>query len=239
MKKVTLNQKRIPKKEAIELALRDGILHSDYSDFLTERFENGDSIVNEVYELPESRILYITEVNQKRGGQGDIFPKEYFDKFVLNLMRIKNDKLNGRNSNITHWLFYSKNKSELINKIDDLKNELIEILKADIEFLNGSTKSLDYLSEKVKDYGNEKAMNEIYDNIVVYLGEVILKNSKGAEKWEINKIFNIPIISTKNDSIYFMPINIAWEELTNFEKIDFRKAYGKEARKIGEKLSYM
>lgn len=239
MKKVTLNDKKIPKKEAIALASSDGILNSEYTDFLTEKFENGTCILNEVYDLPGKRILFITEVNQKRGGNGNLFTKEYFDKFVSNLKRMKDDTDKGRNSNINHWYFYSKNKQEFINKIENLKKELVIILEADSEFLNSSTKSLDYLSEKVSEYGNEKAMNEIYDNIIAYVGEVVLKNSKEAQKWEINKPLNIPVISTKNDSVYFMPITIAWEELTNFERIDFRKAYGKEARKIGERLSYL
>jgi|GEM_PF-3621266 len=236
MKKPTIQ--KLSKKDAFELANSEGILNEEYTDFLTEKFDSGNFILNQVFSISDNRILYIVEVNQKGGGQGTIYEKQYFDNFVLKLKRMKDDKENGRNSNIQHWLFYSVSKNSVINKIEELRNELSIKLKIDINQLDYSAKSLDLLSKLVFDFGNEKSMIEIYDNLVIYIGQVIIANSKKEIKWDLESNFNFPIITTEFKNIHFNPINIVWEELTNYGQIDFRKAYGKETRRIGTELNY-
>ena len=236
MKKPTIQ--KLSKKDAFELANSEGILNEELTDFLTEKFDSGNFILNQVFSISDNRILYILEVNQKRGGQGTIYEKQYFDNFVLKLKRMKDDKENGRNSNIQHWSFYSVWKNSIINKVDELHNQLAKTLEVDLNQLDYSTKSLDLLSKLVFDFGNEKAMIEIYDNLVVYIGQVIIVNSKREINWNLESNFNFPIITTEFKDINFNPINIVWEELTNYDQIDFRKAYGRETRRIGTALSY-
>jgi hypothetical protein len=74
--------------------------------------------------------------------------------------------------------------------------------------------------------------------LVVYIGQVIIVNSKRKINWNIESNFNFPIITTEFKDINFNPINIVWEELTNYDQIDFRKAYGRETRRIATALSY-
>ncbi|MBF4515963.1 hypothetical protein IRZ71_06400 [Flavobacterium sp. ANB] len=215
----------------------EGILNEEYTNFLTEEFDNGNFILNQVFLISRNRILYIQEANQKKGGQGLIFEKEYFDNFVFKLKRMKEDKENGRNSNFQHWSFYSKNKNSIINKVDQLQKDLARILETDINQLNYSTKSLDLLSKLVFDFGNVKAMTEIYDNLVAYIGQVIKMNSKKEINWNLETNFDFPIIVTDFKGVNYNPINIVWEELTNYDQIDFRKAYSKEMRRIGKLLN--
>ena len=232
------NIQKLSKKEAFELANSEGLLHYEYTEFLTEKFDSGDFILNQVFTINNDKILYISEVNQKRGGKGTIFEKHYFDNFILKLKRMQADIENGRNSNIQHWFFYSKWKNAIINKVEELHNELAKKLEIELSQLDFSTKSLDLLSKLVFDFGNEKSMMEIYDNLVVYIGEVIKKNSKKEINWDLESNFNFPVITTEFKNINFNPINIVWGELTNYENIDFRKAYSKEMRRIGTELSY-
>ena len=236
MKKPTIQ--KLSKKEAFELANSEGLLNDEYTDFLTEKFENGNFILNQVFLISNNKILYIQEVNQKRGGKGVIFEKQYFDNFIFKLKRMKDDIENGRNSNIQHWHFYSLNKNSIIDKVDELLKELAKKLEIDIKQLDYSTRSLDLLSKLVFEFGNVKAMTEIYDNLVIYIGQIIKINSKKETNWNLESSFNFPIITTEFKNINFNPINIVWEELTNYERIDFRKAYGKEMRRIGTELSY-
>ncbi len=236
MKKPTIQ--KLSKKDAFELSNSEGILNEEYTDFLTEKFDSGNFILNQVFSISDNRILYIVEVNQKGRGQGTIYEKQYFDNFILKLKRMKDDKENGRNSNIQHWLFYSLWKNSIINKVDELCNQLAEKLEVNLNQLDYSTKSLDLLSKLVFDFGNEKAMNEIYDNLVAYIGQVIIVNSKKESNWNLESNFNFPIITTEFKELNFNPINIVWEELTNYDQIDFRKAYGKETRRIGRTMNY-
>jgi len=235
-KRITINEKPLSRKDTIKLAQSEGILNERYSDILTEKYDGKIITLRQAYTLPGERVLYIRDVDGKYDGKGDIFTKEYFEKFVNHLERMQQDIENGRNSNIAHWHFYSSNKSNLIEKIPSLLTELYDRLECDGKMLDLTTASLDDLSEKINKFERQVVLTTLYDNLVAYIGEVIKKNSKNASIWILDKNFEYPSISTSYKGISFNPINVVWEELTSMDDANFRKAYGKELRQVGNRL---
>ena len=233
----TINDKPISRKETQTLAIKDGVFHQEYSDILTEKHDGKIITLRHVYSLPENRILYIRDVDGKYDGKGNIYQKVEFEKFVKHIERMKEDVQNGRNSNISHWNFYSANKSKIAEKIPELLKDLSSILKTDTKTLNLTTNSLDALSSKIRDIDRKVVLTTLYDNLVAYIGEVIIKNSNNAIGWGKDQNFDFPIIKTVYKNVSFNPINVIWEELIKMNDADFRKAYGKEVRQVGSKLS--
>lgn len=236
-KRVTINEKPLSRKETLILANGIGKLHNTYSEILTEEI-NGEIItLRQVYELPNDEYLYISDVNGKYGGKGDIFTKIYFDKFIQKIKRMDEDIKNGRTNNIAHWHFYSKNKLNLIERIPELILSLSEFIEVDNSLLNYSTTSLDIISTHLKENNLDNIFEEYYDNLVAYIGETIRKNSKFTTNWTSEPFFSFPVISTIEENVFYNPINIIWEELTMSEDINLRKGYGKELRRIGSLIS--
>lgn len=235
--RTTINERPLSRKETIKLAQSEGILNERYSNILTEKYDGKIVTLRHAYSLPEDKVLYIRDVDGKYDGKGDIFTKEYFEKFVGHIERMREDVENGRDSNIAHWYFYSSNKSNLIEKIPRLIIELAGSLNCEAKVLNLTTASLDELSGRIGNFERQVVLRTLYDNLVAYLGEVIKKNSKHAVNWAIDQYFDFPVISTTNKNISFNPINIVWEELTSMRDADFRKAYGKEIRQVGNLIS--
>ncbi len=231
-KKERLNDKTLSRKETIKLAQTKGIFHQQYSEMLTDRLDGKIVTRYNVYSLPEDRILYVRDADGKHGGKGDIYTKEYFDDFVNYIERTKEDIGNGIGNNISHWNFYSINKSKLIEKIPDLLMELFYILDDKEQKLDFSTKSLDILSDKIRAFDKQTVLITMYDNLVVYIGEVIKRNSKNATDWKMDNDFQFPFISTNYDNVNLNPINIVWGEITSMDEIDFRKGYGNELRHV-------
>lgn len=236
-KRKSINEKPLPRNETIKLAEEKGKLHEEYSDILTEKHDGKIITVRHVYELPENRYLYIRDVNGKYDGKGDIFTKDYFEKFVQYIKRTHDDSKNGRTNNIAHWQFYSIHKENLINRVPDLLSEFPSLLMIENKKLDFSVKSLDNVSSHIKVLDIDQVFEKLYDNLVVYCGEVIKSNSSDFLNWSLEPHFNFPIITTVTQDIFYNPINIVWEELTqNIDGPDFRKAYGKEKRAVGERI---
>ena len=85
---------------------------------------------------------------------------------------------------------------------------------------------------KCEDYGLDKIFVGLYDNIVVYLGEVIKRGVNG--HWEINKTHSggaYPFISVGLKSVQYMPINAFKLAISSLDKIDFRKEVANEVRR--------
>jgi hypothetical protein len=236
-KKITINDKPISRNDTRKLAENEGVFHKEYSDILTEKHNGKVVTLRHVYSLPGDRILYIRDVEGKYDGKGNIYSKQYFERFVRHLERMQDDIQNGRNSNISHWYFYSLNKSKLIDKIPELLKTLYHSLNADSNSLNLTTESLNVLSSKIRELERKVVLTALYDNLVAYIGEVIIKNSKNAIGWSKEQNFGFPIVATNYKNVSFNPINVVWEELTSMDDADFRKAYGKHIRQVGSQLS--
>jgi len=236
--RVTLNEKPLSRKETLKLAAEEGILHERYSEILTDRFNGKIVTLRRAYTLPGDRILYIRDVEGKYDGKGDIFTAAYFEKFVNHLERMKADIAHGRTSNIAHWHFYSVHQTQLIARIPRLLKELVEGLDMKPEALDLTPASLDLLSTKIRETDMNRVLTTLYDHLVAYTGEVMRKHAKGAMDWALEPDFHFPVIATRYPNVSFNPVNLVWEELTSMQEVNFRKAYGKELRQVGSRLSF-
>ena len=139
----TLNQKRLTKKEVQHLIDTEGKFHQEYTDIFEEKYVTGFVKRDKVYELPGDRFLFVFDENDSSiPGKGDIYPKNYFLRFIKWTQRIRDDYQNKRGSSVDHWRFYSKHHLNVITQVDDLILELSEILRIDRKALDKSYKAL-------------------------------------------------------------------------------------------------
>jgi hypothetical protein len=236
----SLNEKRLTKKQVQDLIKSEGQLHDEYTKVFRETYVTGYIKQDLVYELPNDRFLFVFDpTDTSLGGKGDIYSKDYFVRFVKWNKRVKDDYANNRGSSVDHWRFYSKNQSKLIDKIDKLILELASKLQIDFKLLDKSYKSLDIVSQQTEQSNLDNVMNELYDNLVAYVGEVVKENVKG--HWKINEDFaggKYPYIDIGLKNIQYMPINIVWDNLKGLDKVDLRKSAGDEARQVGSKANF-
>jgi hypothetical protein len=231
-KKKSLNSKRLTKKQVQELITSEGKLHQEFTDFFEETYSTGHKNQPQVYELSNDRFLFVFD---PKGivipGRGDIYSKEYFRRWIRWMQKVREDYTNGRGSSVEHWVYYSKHKAQLVNKISALVDELVEYLDISHDQLDFSYKSLDVLSSKSEDCELEKVQAELYDNLVAYVGEVIRRRVKG--HWVIREDYpgcEYPIISVSEGVL--MPINVVWQELGGLEPMNLRKEAANEVRRF-------
>jgi len=74
------------------------------------------------------------------------------------------------------------------------------------------------------------AWDKLYDALVFYVGEIIIKRIDG--KWEVETRAgdNYPYVTVDNSEIYYMPVNIVWQEIDNIYPCNLRKATADEVR---------
>jgi hypothetical protein len=234
-KQKCLNSKRLTKKQVQELIESEGKLHEEFTDFFEETYSTGHKDQPQVYELLNDRFLFVFD---PKGilipGRGDIYPREYFLRMMRWTRKVREDYAAGRGSSVHHWMYYSKHKIQLINKIHELIDELARCLDISHHQLDFSYKSLDLLSSKAEDYELEKVQAELYDNLVVYVGEVIRRRVKGC--WIIREDYpgcKYPIISM-NEGV-LMPINVVWQEIDGLEPMNLRKEAANEVRRFSRR----
>lgn len=236
----TLNEKRLTKKQVQDLINSDGQLHEEYTKVFEETYATGYVKQDLVYELPNDRFLFVFDPKDSSlGGKGDIYPKDYFVRFVKWNKRVKDDYANNRGSSVGHWRYYSKYQDKLINHIDQLVSELANKLQIEAKQLDKSYKSLDIVSKQTELYVIDNAMSDLYDNLVAYVGEVIRKKLNGV--WKINVNFSgedYPYIDIGLKNIQYMPINIVWDNLHGLQEVDLRKAVGNEVRQVGWQANF-
>jgi hypothetical protein len=234
-KKKSLNSKRLTKKQVQELIKSEGKLHEEFTDFFEETYSTGYKNQPQVYELSNDRFLFVFD---PKGimipGRGDIYSKEYFLRWIRWMQKVREDYTNSRSSSVEHWIYYSKHRAQLVNKISELVDELVRYLDISHDQLDFSYKSLDVLSSKSEDCELEKVQAELYDNLVAYVGEVIRRRVKG--HWVIREDYpgcEYPIISVSEGVL--MPINVVWQELTGLEPMNLRKEAASEVRRFSLK----
>src|SRR5688572_6706681 len=121
----TFNQKRLTKKEVRHLIDTEGKLHDEYTSFFEEKYVTGFVKRDKVYELSGDRFLYVFDENDSMlPGKGDIYPKDYFLRFIKWNQRVRDDYKNNRASSVDHWRFYSKCGAKILDHIDELMLEL-------------------------------------------------------------------------------------------------------------------
>jgi hypothetical protein len=231
-KKKSLDEKRLTKKQVQELIESEGKLHEEFTKLFEESYSNGEKDQPQVYELSNDRFLFVFDPKGlSLPGKGDIYPKERLLRTIRWRQKVRDDYANNRGSSVAHWIYYSKHKVELINKIDELIAELVKCLDVSHDELDFSYKSLDILSSKAEDYGYEKIQAELYDNLVAYVGEVIRRRVKG--HWVVREDYpsrKYPIVSV-NEGV-LMPINVVWQELDGLEPVNLRKEAANEVRRF-------
>lgn len=231
--KRTLNQKRLTRKQVQELIESEGKLHEEFTKFFEVTYSTGSKDQPLVYELPNDRFLFVFDPNGLSiPGKGDIYPKEYFLKFVQRTQKNREDYANNRGNSISHWYYYSKYKIELINHVKELIHDLGEQLQINHQQLDFSYMILDIISEKIEFYGINEIQSNLYDNLVAYIGEILRQRKNG--QWAINNdsmTEKYPYISAGVDGV-MMPINVVWLEITDIEPINLRKETANEIRRF-------
>ncbi len=234
----TLNQKRLTKKEVQEIIKTEGHLHHEYTKFFEETYVTGYVKQDKVYELPGDRFLYVFDETGLH-GKGDIYSKDYFLKWKKRIERIREDYKNNRGSSVSHWFYYSKYKSDILDHQEQLLIELSDRLKIDQNKLDRSYKSLDLISAECSQLDFEFIFRNLYDNLVTYVGEVIKLRVDGI--WAINKTHvggEYPYISIGFEQVQYMPINAIWSSFDGIDPIDFRKQAADEVRLNGSKAYF-
>jgi len=234
-----LNARRLTKQQVQDLIRTEGKLHEEFTAFFEDKnsfWGKGD----EVYELKDNRFLYVFDPKGiSLPGKGDIYPSEYFQKFVQWMKRVRTDNAAGRSSSVDHWRFYSRYKSDLINHLNALGEELADKLGIDRNLLDKSYASLDLVSTACKKHSIDGVFESLYDNLVAYTGEVIRKRVNGV--WAINTTHSggeYPFISIGFDSVQYMTINATWCALNGIDPIDFRKEAANEIRREASRANY-
>ncbi|MCC3583842.1 MAG: hypothetical protein JGK31_06945 [Microcoleus sp. PH2017_30_WIL_O_A] len=231
-KKKSLNVKRLKRNQVQELIESEGRLHEEFTKFFEETYSTGYKNQPQIYELSNDRFLFVFD---PKGflipGTGYIYSKEDFLRMMRWTQKVRDDYANNRGNSVSHWIYFSKNKAQLVNKVDELINELTIYLDILDEELDYSYKSLDIVSSKAESYGFEKLQADLYDNLVAYVGEVIRRRVKG--DWVIREDYpgcEYPTIQVNNGVL--MPINVVWQELGRLEQINLRQEAANEIRRF-------
>jgi hypothetical protein len=231
--KKQIDDKRLTKKQVLEIIKAEGKLHKEYTNFFEEKYVTGYIQQDKVYELTNDRFLYVfDEKDGSIGGKGDIFCKDYFLKRIAWHQRVRDDYANGRGNSVDHWKFYSSYKTNFNDYIQELVAKLAERIDINPAMLNNSYESLDIVSQECKKHQLEQLFAEWYDLLVAYVGEVIKKRVNGA--WDLNVTHSggsYPFISIDSKYIQYMPINVVWDTITGLEDIDLRKQAANEIRR--------
>jgi hypothetical protein len=224
-KSLRINKKRLTKKKVKE-EIENGNFNKELSDF----FSDATSIINKefpkVYDLSNGNFLYVfDEKDFSIGGKGDIYSAENFQKIIRFYSILISDRKKDITSPNRMWKYYSKLGNKLIHQIEELKIEISTHLNIKENQLDFTYKSLDFLSDSLKNLENEEIRKKYFDHLVAYIGEVQRKRVNG--KWNIKKpnsggedIF----IDVGNERCNLLPINIVECELRKIGEIDFRKA---------------
>lgn len=230
--KKSLNSKRLTKKQVQDLIESEGKLHQEFTDIFDEIYSTGHKNQPQVYELSNDRFLFVFDPKGiSLPGRGDIYSKEYFLRMIRWTQKVREDYATDRGSSVAHWIYYSKHKAQLVNKIDELIDELIKRLNISKALLDFSYKSLDILSSKAEEYELDKVQSELYDNLVAYVGEVMRRRVEG--DWVVREDYpgcRYPLISVDKSTL--MPINVVWQELAGLEPMNLRKEAANEVRRF-------
>ncbi len=230
--KKALNAKRLKRNQVQKLIEFEGRLHEEFTKFFEETDNTGYKNQPQIYELSNDRFLFVFDPKGSLiPGRGDIYSKEYFMRMIRWTQKVRDDYANNRGSSVNHWIYFSKNKAQLVNKVDELINQLTIYLDILYKELDYSYKSLDIVSSKAESYGFEKVQADLYDNLIAYVGEVIRRRVKG--DWIVRGDYpgcEYPAITVNNGVL--RPVNVVWLELGGLEPINLRQEAANEIRRF-------
>ena len=228
--KTVLKARQLKKAEVKDYIVNHGAIpHEEYTDFFLEDFGTGYTKQNIVYELPNGDFIYVFDPNGLvKPGKGYYYEQDHFLRFLRWNQKVKYDHKCDRGSSIDHWRFYSKLGKQLVIKsaenLDTIKNEL-ELDQVQLDF---SYKSLEIIDTAIKNLPYGKAWETLYDALVFYVGEVLIKRIVG--KWAIADNGAYPYVTVDKSNLHYMPINIVWQEIDGINPCNLRKATADEVR---------
>ncbi len=230
-KRVTLNERRLTKKQVKELIEKEAVfnpeLTNDYDNYCIQEFWN-------IYNLKDGNYLCVFK-DSNLSGKGDIWPTEYIEKRIAKRRRESEMPINMRTlSNVGHWFYFSKTKSDFPNKIENLVTELFSKLNISDDFKDYSYNSLDLISQKLNELGEEFVLHNLYDNVIAYCGEILIKRTNGHWSFKTEGYTQAeirPLIITKVEWVYYDPIMPIWEDFIGVEGFNLRRNFITEMRR--------
>jgi hypothetical protein len=233
-RKKTLNARRLTEREVQALITSGARPRPDLAAALEQTFATGYKERPLIFELEGDRYLYVfDEQNHSLGGKGDIYPADFFLRFVRWTRKVREESAEGRGSSISHWAYYSRLKDQLVSNIDLLLQQLRWTMSRSRDELDVSYKSLDIISKFVEDIGVERAQKELYDQLVAYVGEVLRLRVDG--RWHVDRKHDPPyphLVGPRHRNV--MPINVVWGELDGLGPVNLRAAAANEIRRTRE-----
>ena len=230
-RKKTLNERRLTRRQVQELIASGARPRPDLAATFEQRFSTGFKEQPLVYELDGERYLFVFDpADPNMGGKGDIYAADAFHRFVRWRARVSENYVHGRGSSVSHWAYYSTLKHQLVANIDTLIDQLRSTMARTPHDLDLSYQSLDMVSEYLEGIGVERAQQELYDQLVAYVGEVLRLRIQGC--WQVNSNDRTPypyLRGAKHELA--MPINVVWEQLSGLDLVNLRAAAANEVRR--------
>ncbi|MEO1075633.1 MAG: hypothetical protein AAFX41_06670 [Bacteroidota bacterium] len=227
--KKSLNTRRLTKKQVATLIASEGEHHPDYTARLEHTYRTGSKSQPQVYSLPGSRILYVHDDIGSTKGRGDIYPAEYFARFVRWVERVRDPSI--PKGSVDHWYHFSRHKASILGHESELVNELEQLVGC---ALDGSYGSLDAVSAFAEAQSFQDVIAHIYDHLVIYAGVVLMGRVRGS--WHLEQRWGrtSPFVKAADGRV-LMPINVVWENLDGLDPIDLRRSAANEVRRTAAK----
>lgn len=224
-----LNRRRLTVAQVKALATVEGLFRADYTKLFEKIDREGTVTGDSIYELPEGRFLYVYGPAHLWSGQGDIYAQDTF----LQVLTHKRAYPDGQLDSVSQWRAQSRYQADLIVHVPELAAALTPYLQLSGKQLDYSYRSLDLLSARCEAVGLQTCVLNLYDQLVAYVGAVLQRRVKG--HWALNCTWsggNYPFISIGHDEhIQYMVLNVVWQALSGFERIDFRSCVITEVRR--------
>lgn len=227
-KRITINEKRLTKQQVQELLNSGAVYDKQVSNTINK--DMGYKALD-IYKLADGNYLYVWKSIDP--GKGDIWPKEYVEKEVAKLKRERKRPELKKMSNVDHWYYFSKVKDDFPNQIQALIQSLFLRLGLSEKNIDYSYDSLDLVAEKLNAVGEEVVENELYDGIVAYLGEILIRKVEG--KWDFRRNADAqttvrPLIVTSHRWVWYDPITPIFLALRDVEGFTLRRNLVDEIR---------
>ena len=230
--KINPLNRRLKKAEVKDFIDKGAKLHDEYSKDYYEKYWNGNEKQDLVYELPNGDfILVFDPKGDMLPGKGNYYTRDSFLRTQRWRKKISDDYQHGRGSSVEHWRHFSKQGYQLSSNKDtnlDTISKELNITKTALDF---SYESLGKIDAAIENYPYGKPWETLYDALIFYVGEVIIKRVDG--HWQINSTHHggdYPYVTVVNSTLHYMPINIVWQEIDGLNPCNLRKATADEIR---------
>ena len=230
-RKKTLNERRLTRRQVQELIASGARPRPDLAATFEQTFSTGFKEQPLVYELDGERYLFVFDPADPSMGERVTFMRP--TPFIVSCdggREFPENYVHGRGSSVSHWAYYSTLKHQLVANIATLIDQLRSTMARTPHDLDLSYQSPDIVSEYVEGIGVERAQQELYDQLVAYVGEVLRRRIQGC--WEVNSNDRTPypyLMGAKHEPV--MPINVVWEQLSGLDPVNLRAAAANEVRR--------